>query len=375
AMNWIEVGIAYFLSLNGLLYYYPHNRHNCGLKRSRYLQIYGICHNLLMLLGLPVVLHDLFTQNPKARAEVQSALIRLTNMIFGVFNVLLIVSCVHCAQRLQPPICHMYEKLHRIQRYCWPTTAAPRELHMLLFVKLLLVLGHVSLQFCFFAFRFGSSSSSTYQLLGSLWRLCTSNMVCAASLMAFGLLWLTCHCNLGLHLRLEQLLSQRARPEQLHELLLQQQQLIHIIADFCDIFRHILLWNLLCTALTGIQSGYYLIRIVFGRSHPHLSLQTAGTIALVAFHSLAEFSIVNFLAGIAEDLKERTACLLRRCNPKLQPIERTVSNAWMMLQLSFQSTKIHIFGIGTLNRSLVFNVMAQIVAHSLYMIQHDYEAV
>jgi len=46
----------------------------------------------------------------------------------------------------------------------------------------------------------------------------------------------------------------------------------------------------------------------------------------------------------------------------------------MILQFSFQSTKIHMFGVDTFNRSLVFNVMAQIVVHTIYMIQHDYES-
>ncbi|KAH8370223.1 hypothetical protein KR093_002686, partial [Drosophila rubida] len=369
AMNWIVVSVAYFAALNGMSSYYP-QRHRRSLQRSRYLQLYGICHNLLVLLGLPVLLHDLFTQNPNARAQVQSPLIRLINIIFGVFKVLLIVSCVYCANRLQTPIRRMFEKLQSMDKRCW-TTAAPRELHVLLFVKLVFVVVHVALQLSFFVSRLASSPA--FYLWGSLWRLTTNNMISAASLLAFLLLWQTCRCNLALQSRLEQLLRRRAQPEQVHDLLLQQQQLILIIGDFCGIFDHILFWDLLCTAFTGIQSGYYLIRILFGRRHSHLSLKTAITIASVVFHSLAEFYIVNFLAGVVEDLKERTNCILRRCRPQFESIERTT--AWMMLQMSFQSTKIQIFGFGTLNRSLVFNVMAQIVAHTLYMIQHDYEDV
>lgn len=44
----------------------------------------------------------------------------------------------------------------------------------------------------------------------------------------------------------------------------------------------------------------------------------------------------------------------------------------MSLQLSSQSTSIHIFNIVSLGRGLWFGVVAEIVMHTLYMIQGDY---
>lgn len=84
-MTWPVLYIAYFLAINGINYYIPQSS-TYRLKRSRFLQLYGICHNFLILLGLPVLLHDLFANNPRVRSQVQSSLIRLTNMIFGVFK-------------------------------------------------------------------------------------------------------------------------------------------------------------------------------------------------------------------------------------------------------------------------------------------------
>jgi len=112
-MNWPVLCIVAFLAINGMIYYIPQS-HTYRLKRSRYMQFYGILHNLLALLGLPVLLHDLFANNPVSRSQVQSNLIRLTNMFFGLFDVFLILSCVYCSQRLQIPICRLYERLQRL---------------------------------------------------------------------------------------------------------------------------------------------------------------------------------------------------------------------------------------------------------------------
>lgn len=47
----------------------------------------------------------------------------------------------------------------------------------------------------------------------------------------------------------------------------------------------------------------------------------------------------------------------------------------MSLQLCVQSTRIHIFGLVSLNPGLFFSLLAQILLHAIYMIQYDYQRV
>lgn len=320
-MSWPQWCIVYVLAINGLSHFYPQLKTG-KLRRSKYLRIYSICHNGLIAAGIPVVLHDLLVVNSALRSRLNSNQIKVANIFFGSFNVALILACIHCGQLLQDSIWRMFERLRKLNHFDCRPAASP--LRLLFLVKLLLISLQLVLQLYYLISNWHAASA--FQCLGSFWKFCTSNMISAASLLIFALLWQLTNCQLAVQLQLEQLLNQQPRhPQQLLQLQHQQQLLLNIVSNFCSTFRHFLLWYLLRLVLTAIQSGYLLIRIQFGKRNSYLNFRTALLISVVTLHALMEFYLLNFLAGFIEQLRLNILLILQRAKPQMQLIERIVS--------------------------------------------------
>lgn len=304
-MSWQVLCLFAFFAANGLCSSYGKEMHPWI---SLVLHIYSLSHNALMLLGMPLLLYELQHDSP-LRAQVQSELVRVVNILYGYGQVLLILACIYCARRLQSPIRGLFEQLQELERS--PSAPQP-HLRRLLRLKVALMAFQVLLQSLSWLAQF-ETSLTTYEFLGNSWRFSSTNMVNASYFLLFVLLWKICNCNLRLQAQLQQLLHLRVVPtEQLRRLQRQQQCLIHISGSFCHHFRHVLTWFLLHISFAGILCGYYLIRIQFGRTNPHLNWQTSIVIGVVVLHALLELYMLSCLAACMEQLGEATRCILWR---------------------------------------------------------------
>lgn len=321
-MSWQVVCLCSFFAVNGLCSSYGKGMHPW---MSLVLHIYRVSHNALMLLGLPVLLYDLHQDSP-LRAQLQSELVRVVNNMYGLVQVLLILVCIYCVRRFESSIRGLFEQLQQMERS--PSAPQP-HLRRLLRLKVALLAFQVLLQSLSWLSQF-DTSPTMYEFLGNSWRFCCTNMVNATYFVLFVLLWKICHCNLRLQAQLEQLLLLRVVPtEQLRRLQRQQQCLIHIFGSFCHHFRHVLTSYLLHISFAGILCGYYLIRIQFGRTTPHLNWQTSILIGVVVINALTELYMLSYLAGCMEQLGEATRCILWRSIDnsvgQSNPFERCVS--------------------------------------------------
>lgn len=323
-MNWQVLGLFSFFAANGLCSSYGKGIHPwiCLV-----LHIYSLSHNALMLLGLPVVLYDLHQCSP-LRAKVQSELVSVLNIMYGFGQVFLTLACIYCVRRLQSPIRVLFEQLEQLER---SSSASQPQLRRLLRFKVAMVACNVLLLFLSWLSQF-RTPVTMYEFLGNSWRFCCTNMVNASYFLHFVLLWKICNCNLQLQAELEQLLLLRVvvpQPEQLRRLQRRQQCLIHISAAACHHFRHVLVWYLLCISFAAILSGYYLIRIQFGRTNPILNWQASIVIAIVVLYALTELYMLSYLADCMEQLGEDTRRILwqrmDRSEEQSVPLERCVS--------------------------------------------------
>lgn len=323
-MGWQVLCLFAFLAANGLL-----SCDYAGLQKKhpriwRVLRVYSLVHSALMLLGLPVLLYDLLLQDSTVRNQVQSQLIRVINKLYGLFQVALILACIYCARRLQAAILHLFEQLQQLET---PHEATKSPLRLLLHLKIALVVLQVLIQF--FAWLSQLPGSSAFQLLGISWKTCSGSMVHATYFLLFVLLWRMCDCNVELQAQLE---KPHSSLQQLCRLQRQQQCLIRLVVQFCQHFRHVLLWYLLYVAFTGIQSGYYLIRIHFGRTHRVLNRRLGVLIGTIVLQALTELYLLSYLAGCMEQLGQASRRVLwrscwRSCSGsrRARQLERCVS--------------------------------------------------
>lgn len=336
-MGWQVLCLFAFLTVNGLCSDYARLQKK-HLWIWNLLRLYSLSHNTLMLLGLPLLLYDLLLRDSLVRSQVQSQLIEIINKIFGLVQVFLILACIYCARRLQSPIRSLFEQLQQLEG-SQQVHAAKQHLRLLLRLKVSLQVLQVVIQFS--AWLSLLRDSSIFELLGNSWRTCSISMIHATYFLLFVLLWRMCVCNVTLQAQLEQLLAtspcHSSRLQQLCQLQRQQQCLIRIVAQFCHHFRHVLLWYLLYVGFTGIQCGYYLIRIQFGRTHRILNQRVGILIGTIVLQALTELYLLCNLAGCMEQLGEASRRILwhsmsrrssrrrRRRSRQAEQLERCVS--------------------------------------------------
>ncbi|KAH8407524.1 hypothetical protein KR222_004916 [Zaprionus bogoriensis] len=380
------VYLGWFLALNGITRYYVCPRTG-RLQKSRYLQYYSMVHNVLIIAGLPLFIGEILLRETVLDTRLNSHWIPLANFSHALLYGMLVLCCAYCAQFLQESIYRIIARLQSIEIAELPARSQ-RYMNFLIYVKLLVGSCYLIIYVASLFRRWWSVDAMKRICL--LYNAFSISMTTFTSMLIYAILWKICHIAIGLQSQLKQLLEGRAEVGQLHVLYRQQQRLIAVCKEFCGNFRHVLLWYPMRILCTGVICAYFLIRIQLGQPNPKLNHGLAYMLLLIMLHALAEFYNLNKLAGDIANFVPNIFGNLQQAQPQSELVERAVSSPpfsffsfeflvfpipqihWMSLQLSCQRTTIHIFDVVALNKCFFFGVMAQIVLHTLYMVQNDY---
>ncbi|KAH8389650.1 hypothetical protein KR215_001498, partial [Drosophila sulfurigaster] len=362
-MKRVEVLIGYFEAIHGIIQYFP-NRKTGHLQRSKYLRVYSFIHNLLLAFGIPLLIIDALTENPEIITHMSSNWMAIGNWFFVSIHMIVIISTLYCARFKQRSIQRIMKTLETLNRNM-PTSIGHKYLYILLYKKLFIICINIGIQIQWdYMRRPKEVSVKMIYILYSCW---TYNITFAISLLSYEILWKICYCGIGLKSQLKELLAGQVQLDKLQEFFNRQQDLINVCGEFCDTFRHLILWYPTQTLCTCILGGYMYIRLQVRETW---SPMVDYNLLAYIFFEFAEFYVLNNLAGTVSDLIPETISILGQSKSQDVYVDRVITR--MTLQLSCQSTKIEIFGTATLNRRLSFLIMSEIVLNTFTVIQTDY---
>ncbi|KAH8389685.1 hypothetical protein KR215_008968, partial [Drosophila sulfurigaster] len=363
-MKKIKVFLGIFPALNGILHYYP-DLETGRLRRSQYLRVYSIVHSLLMACGVPLLYLAFLSEKPVIGKHLTSHWLIYGRWICVITQVVGLIAIIYCAQFQQSSIHHLYAKLEEMEGV-EPAPNDRRHLYTLLCTKLFIVVNHLIMHTIYNIWKLRHSNSSL-ESLEIVYVFSTYCLAAAKSLLLFGFLWRICYCGFGIQSQLKKLLTRRVKLRELQELFKRQQDLINLCGEFCQIFRHVIMFTLAQMLSVGIFFGYFLFR-----------LEVTNGVSRWRFFGLLSTSICCFVEFYITNNMSRTLAAfipeaifeLRQSETKSQRVERAIN--WMTLQLSCQNTEIQIYNIATVNNRLSFIAVSEVLLHILYMIQNDY---
>ncbi|XP_041630337.2 putative gustatory receptor 85a [Drosophila kikkawai] len=370
----VHLGLCFFCALNGIVDFYADFRSG-RLRWSRFLSIYRIVHNLLVLVLTTLLLLEFW--NNYFRESRDSIQLTLNFFAYFLMVYLTIISCIDCSIRLQGRIIRTLKKLQcqeELGRRRGYTLSKGKErfldcLLLLLIAILTLRIGiHVALNVLHSRMGF---RHPCYCFMSEC-------MIFAMNSLAFLILTDICRCWWRMESGLKAIL-QDPKPrtvayqlQQIRRLEAMSQCLIDLTAEVCGIFQFVFFCYLIRNLWSGIVVGYLLIRMFLGHGRSdvefmYLVLAFVTCIQPLMF-SLLMSSVTHTTGSLLEVAKQivRTPC---RRNAQ---VDRKME--WFSLQLARQHTYITVFGTFRMNRSLAFRSSSVILLHVLYMVQSDYSS-
>ncbi|XP_034102066.2 putative gustatory receptor 85a [Drosophila albomicans] len=359
-MKKIKVFLGFFQALNGIVHYYPDPETGL-LKRSQYLKLYS----LLIACGIPLLFLVILSETPIILSHLTSNWLIYGRWICTIIQVMVILAVIYCAQFQQSSIQRLYLKL-QVMEEIKPTAKNRNHPYTLLYIKLFVVVSHLIMHAIYNIWILRHSNSSLHSL-AIVYGFLTYSLSAAKAFLLYGFLWSICYCGFGIQFQLEQLLAGRVQLRELKEIFKRQQDLINLCSEFCQIFRHVMLFSLAQKLGVGIFCGYFLFRLELTDGVPRWkSFGLFGS----SINSFAEFYIINNMARTIASFIPDAIFMLRQSEPKKKRVERAIN--LICLQLSCQSTEIHVFGVFTLNKRLWFVVITEVLLNIIYMVQNDY---
>ncbi|XP_041447511.1 putative gustatory receptor 85a [Drosophila obscura] len=368
----IQLSFGYFCALNGVVAFYF--AFNSGkLHWSRCLGYYRIVHNFIVV-GLTIKFILDFWQFHTHVELARSKLMELNTFTHFTIVFLSLLSCMECAYRQQDRIYAMLNKLLDLNRLAIELGYIAPESHqryigcLVLSLTPLLALRlfiHVGLNAIRTKLGFDFPCNCFL----------SECMILAMNSVGFGIMAEICQCWWRLQTGLKRILLDDPMPSQLNQLLQLQrmyQCLINITAEFCTVFRFVLLCFLVRNVWCGIVIGYLLVRIFCCQSVSELHLYQLYLAFVICIQPLLYSLLLNCLTHTTDSLMATTKEIVRESHGHEYLVERSMQ--WFSLQLAWQHTNVHVYGTYRINRRLVFQSAAVILLHTLYMVQSDYRS-
>ncbi|BFF92747.1 putative gustatory receptor 85a [Drosophila madeirensis] len=368
----IQLSFGYFCALNGVVaFYFGFNTgkfHWC-----RILSFYRIVHNFIVI-GLTSKFMSDFWQFHTHVKNSRSQLMELNTFAHFAIVVLSLLSSMECAHRQQERIYAMLSKLLDLNRlsnelgYIAPKSHQRYIGMLVLSITPLLALRlfiHVGL-------------NAIRTKLGFDFRcncFLSECMLLGIHSVGFGIMAEICQCWWRLQTGLKRILLEEPMPDQLNQLLQLQgmyQCLIDITAEFCTVFKFVLMCFLVRNVWCGIVIGYLIIRIFCGHGVSELHLYQLYLAFVICIQPMLYSLLLNFLTDTTDSLMATTKVIVRESQVQAYLVERSLQ--WFSLQLAWQHTNIHVYGTYRINRRLVFQSASVILLHTLYMVQSDYRS-
>ncbi|XP_016996804.3 putative gustatory receptor 85a [Drosophila takahashii] len=148
------------------------------------------------------------------------------------------------------------------------------------------------------------------------------------------------------------------------------QCLIDVTSEVCSIFKFVLLSYTARNLWSGIVAGYMVVRVVLGKGQADVEFMYLILAFVTCIQPLMFSFLLNSMTHTADSLLQATRYILRTPYKRSDQVDRSIE--WLSLQLARQHSYIAVFGTFRMNRSLLFNSLAIILIHVLYMVQSDY---
>ncbi|SPP80438.1 putative gustatory receptor 85a [Drosophila guanche] len=368
----IQLSFGYFCALNGIAAFY-FGFSSGKLHWSRILGYYRIVHNFIVISLTFKFMADFWQFHTHVKNS-RSQLMELNCLAHFAMVVLSLLSCMECTHRQQNRIYAMLSKLLDLNRlsnelgYIAPKSHQRYIGLLVLSITPLLALRlfiHVGL-------------NAIRAKLGFDFRcncFLSECMLLGIHSVGFGIMAEICQCWWRLQTGLKTILLEEPMPDQLNQLLQLQamyQCLIDITAEFCSVFKFVLMCFLVRNVWCGIVIGYLIIRIFCGHGVSELHLYQLYLAFVICIQPLLYSLLLNCLTDTTDSLMETTKVIVRESQGQQYLVERSLQ--WFSLQLAWQHTNIQVYGTYRINRRLVFQSASVIFLHSLYMVQSDYRS-
>ncbi|XP_002023832.2 putative gustatory receptor 85a [Drosophila persimilis] len=368
----VQLSFGFFCALNGIVPFY-FGFSSGKLHWSRVLAYYRIIHNFIVI-GLTIKFIIDYWHFHTHVEQSRSKLMELNTFTHFTIVLLSLLSCMECAHRQQDRIYAMIEKLLDLDRlsielgYIAPKSHQRYIGLLVLAITPLLALRlfiHVGLNKI--RTRLGFDFPCNCFL--------SECMILGMSSVGFAIMAEICQCWWRLQTGLKRTLLDDSLPDQLNQLLQLQrmfQCLIDITAEFCTVFKFVLLCFLVRNVWCGIVIGYMLVRIFCGHGVSELHLYQLYLAFVICIQPLLYSLLLNCLTHTTDSLMETTKEIVRESQGHELLVERSIQ--WFSLQLAWQHTNVHVYGTYRINRRLVFQSASVILLHVSYMVQSDYRS-
>ncbi|KAH8288868.1 hypothetical protein KR054_011104, partial [Drosophila jambulina] len=370
----VHLGLGFFCALNGIVDFYADLRFG-RLRWCRFLAIYRIVHNLLVLILTTLLLFEFW----KNFFEEINGSIQITLNFFTYFLMvyLTVISCIDCSIRFQGRIYRTLRELQRqeeLSRRRGYTVSKGKErfLDGLLLLLIALLTLRVSIHV---ALNVLNSRMGFHHPCYCFMSEC---MIFAMNTLAFVILTEVCRCWWRMESSLKTILLD-PKPSsvayqlcQIRRLDAMSQSLIDLTAEVCAIFKFVFLCYLIRNLWSGIVVGYLLVRIFLGHGGSDVELMYLVLAFVTCMQPLMFSVLMNSVTHTTGSLLEVARQIVRTpCRQDAQ-VDRRVE--WLSLQLARQHTNVTVFGTFRMNRSLAFRSSSVILVHVLYMVQSDYSS-
>ncbi|KAH8243925.1 hypothetical protein KR032_011320, partial [Drosophila birchii] len=368
----VHLGLGFFCALNGIVDFYADFRSG-SLRWSRFLGIYRIVHNLLVLILTTLFLVDF---RSKFFEEINGS-IQMTLNFFTYFLMvyLTVISCMACSIRYQGRIYRILRQLQRqekLSRRRGYTVSKGKERYLdcLLFLLVALLILRVGVHVILNVLH----SRMGFRHL--CYCFISECMIFAMNTLVFVILTEICRCWWCMESGLKTILlnpkprSVAYRLCQIRRLKAMSQCLINLTAEVCLIFKFVFFCYLIRNLWSGIVVGYLIVRIFLGHGESGVELMYLVLAFVTCIQPLMFSLLMSSVTHTTGSLLEVARQIVRTpCRQDAQ-VDRRME--WFSLQLARQHTNITIFGTFRMNRSLAFQSSSVILVHVLYMVQSDY---